>query len=174
MQKEFLREKLFPLSLMLFVIAADQVTKFIVVKTVPPFTVGASFWNDFLRIIHVSNKGVAFSIGDSFPETMRKFFFVIIPLIVIAVVLSVYFRNNDFTRVQRWAITGIAGGGLGNLLDRFFRSEGVIDFIDVRFFGIFGLDRWPTFNVADASVVVCGILLLLSFLLTAKRNEVAK
>ena len=74
-----------------------------------------------------------------------------------------YFRSNDFTLLQRWGICGIVGGGFGNLIDRFFRAEGVIDFIDVKFFGILGYDRWPTFNVADMSVVICGILLLISF-----------
>ena len=39
---------------------------------------------------------------------------------------------------------GIVGGGLGNLVDRFFRKEGVVDFIDVKFYGLFGLERWPT------------------------------
>lgn len=170
MKKQFVFEKIFPLSLTAFVILADQVSKFFIVKTIPPFTVGASFWNNFLRIIHVSNMGVAFSVGDSLPDTARKFFFAIIPLVVIAIVFGVYFRNKDFTQLQRWAIAGILGGGIGNLIDRFFRSEGVVDFIDVKFFGIFGLERWPTFNVADASVVICGILLLISFLKTAKRE----
>jgi signal peptidase II len=61
-------------------------------------------------------------------------------------------------------VAGIIGGGVGNLIDRVFRPEGVVDFIDVRFFGLFGLDRWPTFNVADSSVVVCGALLAASIL----------
>ena len=85
--------------------------------------------------------------------------------------LIVYFRNDEFSSLQRWAIAGIAGGGLGNLIDRFFRKEGVIDFIDVKFYGIFGMDRWPTFNVADAAVVLCGILLLISFAFTVKKSN---
>ncbi len=51
------------------------------------------------------------------------------------------------------------GGGIGNLIDRIFRSLRVVDFISVKFYGIFGLERWPTFNIADASLVVSGILL---------------
>ena len=70
---------------------------------------------------------------------------------------------------------GIVGGGLGNLIDRFFRAEGVVDFIDIKFFGLFGLDRWPTFNVADSAVVVCGFMLVISFIVTsikeAKENK---
>ena len=46
------------------------------------------------------------------------------------------------------------GGGISNLLDRFFRVEGVVDFIDVEFYGLFGLERWPTFNIADSAIVV--------------------
>ena len=69
---------------------------------------------------------------------------------------------------------GIVGGGLGNLIDRFFRPAGVVDFIDVKFYGLFGLDRWPTFNVADAAVVVCGILMVVSFIVTSIRESKAQ
>ena len=33
----------------------------------------------------------------------------------------------------------------------------------MKFYGLFGMERYPTFNVADSSVVVGGILLLVSF-----------
>ncbi|MBR6583864.1 MAG: signal peptidase II, partial [Treponema sp.] len=89
-----------------------------------------------------------------------------IPIIVMVMVIVVYLRNNDFTKLQRWCIAGIVGGGIGNLIDRIFRAEGVVDFIDVKFYGLFGLERWPTFNVADSAVVVCGILLVISFIQT--------
>jgi signal peptidase II len=48
----------------------------------------------------------------------------------------------------------VLGGGLGNLADRIFRATGgrVVDFIDVHV--------WPVFNVADSSIVV-GVLLIL-------------
>ena len=81
------------------------------------------------------------------------------------------FKNKDFNQVQNWAIMGIVGGGLGNIIDRIFRSKGVVDFIDVKFYGLFGLQRWPTFNVADAVVVVCGIMLFASFVISNKNNK---
>ena len=56
------------------------------------------------------------------------------------------------------------GGGLANMVDRVFRPQGVVDFVDVKFYGLFGMERYPTFNVADSSVVVGGILLLVTFL----------
>lgn len=165
------KKKLLPFILTGLVILADQITKAVVVALIPVYTVGANIFGDLLRIVHVANTGVAFSLGDSMPLAIRRILFAIIPLIVIVLVIVVYFRNDEFNSVQRWAICGIIGGGIGNIIDRFFRAEGVVDFIDVKFFGIFGLERWPTFNVADAAVVVCGIILIVSFLITICKEK---
>lgn len=165
------KKKLLPFILTGLVILADQITKAIIVALIPIYTVGANIFGDLLRIVHVANTGVAFSLGDSMPLAIRRILFAIIPLIVIILVIVVYFRNDEFNSVQRWSICGIIGGGIGNIIDRFFRAEGVVDFIDVKFFGIFGLERWPTFNVADAAVVVCGIILIVSFLITICKEK---
>ena len=66
-------------------------------------------------------------------------------------------------------MAGILGGGIGNIIDRIFRPEGVVDFISVKFYGILGFDRWPTFNIADASVVVCVFMFLFSVALSPKK-----
>ncbi|MCQ2573582.1 MAG: signal peptidase II [Treponema sp.] len=166
-----LKNKLLPFILTVAVIILDQITKMIVVSKIPEYTIGCEFFGDFLRLIHVRNTGVAFSMGASWGQSIRRIMFLLVPVIVIGLVISVYFRNNDFTNLQRWAITGIIGGGLGNLIDRFFRPAGVVDFIDVKFYGLFGLDRWPTFNVADSAVVVCGIILLISFIVSIIKEE---
>ena len=174
MNKE-LKSKLLPITLAVVVIVLDQITKMLVVRHIPLYTIGTQFFGDFLRIIHVANTGVAFSVGASWSETARRFLFSLIPLIVIGIVIAIYFRNNTWTKLQRWSIMGIVGGGLGNLIDRFFRAEGVVDFIDVKFYGLFGLERWPTFNVADSAVVICGLMLVISFIVTSiKESKEAK
>jgi signal peptidase II len=66
---------------------------------------------------------------------------------------------------------GILGGGLGNLIDRIFRPEGVVDYLSFKFYGMFGLERFPAFNVADSSIVVSGILLVILFILQERRNR---
>ena len=176
-KKQGLNKKVAPLMLTAFVIALDQITKALVVKYIPrlnpidPDCVVPIF-GKYLRLIHVRNNAVAFSMGSNLPDNVRSILFSILPLIVIALVFVVYFRNNDFTKLQRWSICGILGGGLGNLIDRFFRPDGVVDFIDCYFFNIFGWERWPTFNVADSAVVVCGILFIISFIIQiAKENK---
>ncbi|MCL2792696.1 MAG: signal peptidase II [Spirochaetaceae bacterium] len=165
-----LKNKLIPFSITFFVILVDQITKYIVVKTVPLFVIKFSFFDEFLRIVHVRNKAIAFSIGSGLPDDVRTIAFSIFPLIILILLIIYIFRTNEFTIPQRWFLSGIIGGGFGNLIDRFFRPDGVVDFIDVKFFGIFGLERWPTFNVADSAIVVCGILLFASLFFKSKKS----
>lgn len=157
-------QRLLPFTLTAGIILLDQISKWIITMTVHSWSVGLSLFGDFFRIIRVYNPGIAFSIGGSLSNDIRGILFGLLPLIIISIVLFVYFRSNDLTRFQRWCVAGIIGGGLGNLIDRFFRPEGVLDFLDFKFYGIFGFDRWPTFNIADSSVVICGVLMMISLL----------
>jgi len=158
------RRDLIPLFLSFGLVTADQIVKAVIVHTIPLYTIGASFWGGFLRIIHTRNLAIAFSIGRSLPEEVRIVVFVVLPLILLIALVGYFIKSDEFTGLQRWALAAIIGGGFGNMVDRLFRPEGVVDFIDVRFYGIFGLERWPTFNIADSSVVIGGILLAVSFI----------
>ena len=155
-----------------FLLISDQITKLLIVDNIPVNTIGYTFWKDFLWIVHVKNTGIAFSMGDSFPNLLRVILFIVIPLIVM-VGLAVYIVKTDgMSTFQRWCLAGILGGGLGNLIDRIFRSDGVVDFVSVKFYGLFGMDRFPVFNVADSSIVVFGILILITFIIEGrKKNE---
>ena len=169
---------LMPLTLTGIIILLDQVSKAIIAafwpilsyrddgRVVPRFIANV-IGDDFLQIIHVRNRAIAFSLGDNLPDIIKPVLFIVLPLLVLGILLWYYLKSNDFTRFQRWVVAGILGGGIGNLIDRIFRTDGVVDFIDFKFYGIFGFDRWPTFNVADASVVVCCILLLVSIIITS-------
>lgn len=163
--------KLIPLGLSLVLLISDQISKLIIVKTIPLNTVGWRVLGDFFRIIHVRNLGVAFSIGHGLPDIMRRILFILLPLVFVILLLIYYLKDKTISRFQGWAIAGIIGGGLGNLVDRIFRPAGVVDFLDFRFYGLFGMERFPTFNIADSSVVVCGILLIISFLIEERSRK---
>lgn len=167
MEKNYFKERILPFLLAIIVIIVDQVSKMLIVKMLPiqPGTymaMGPQFLGDFLRIIHIRNTGVAFSIGANWNDGVRRALFSIIPVLVLVGLIITMIKSSDYTKVQRWAISGIIGGGFGNIIDRIFRPDGVVDFIDVKFYGIFGMERWPTFNIADAAVVVCGIIVGIS------------
>lgn len=167
------RHKILPFFLTFFIALVDQLSKAFIVSRWPRegTFIKDVFGNNFLWIIHVRNKAIAFSIGERLPDQMRALLFIILPLLVIGVLLVYYFKTDEFTQFQRWIIAGIVGGGLGNLIDRIWRPAGVVDFISVKVYGFLGFDRWPTFNVADSSVVICGILLLISMLYTSKTSS---
>jgi len=173
---KFDKTRFLPLLLTGGIILADQCSKSFIASRWP---IGGPvikdvFNNDFLQIIHVRNKVIAFSLGHNLPDSVRPVLFIALPLLVLAVLLWYYFKSGDFTKTQRWATAGIIGGGMGNLIDRIFRPEGVVDFISVRFYGFLGFERWPTFNLADSSVVVCCLLLFATILFSFKKTKEEK
>ncbi len=157
------RRRILPLVLTASIVVIDQILKAVIVARLAPVYEGGPIIEvigNFLRIIHARNPGIAFSVGRDLPAALRSVLFVALPIVVMGGIFYYLLRSDEVTGVQRWALAGILGGGVGNLIDRVFRSGGVVDFIDVRIYGFLGMERWPTFNIADASVVVSGILLL--------------
>lgn len=179
MDKKFFKERVLPFLLAIIVIVIDQITKCIIVKMLPIqpgtyMTYGTQFFGDFLRIIHIRNTGVAFSIGAGWTYLVRRILFSVLPVIVLVCLIVYMIKSSEFTKFQRWSIAGIIGGGFGNIIDRIFRPDGVVDFIDVKFYGIFGYERWPTFNIADSAVVVCVILFIISLLVGLGKDSKEK
>lgn len=137
-------------ALVLYV--ADQITKGLVVANVS-FGARQEVVGDLVQLWHVRNTGAAFSL---FPGATWLFFVVA----AAALVMIVYFYRA-FRARGTWihvVLGAILGGTLGNLTDR-LRYGYVVDFVSV---GI-GDIRWPTFNVADSSLVI-GIGLLVLYL----------
>ncbi len=166
------KNKIYPIFLALCIIIFDQITKIFIFNNVEFGTIYASFFDGFLRITHVWNTGAAFSFGHDFAPFLRAVLLRYFPLIVLIGVIIYYFKTDEIDRFQQWCLWGIIGGGFGNLIDRFFRPGGVVDFIDVDFFDIdflgLYLTRWPVFNIADMAVVISGALLLVSFIKDAR------
>jgi signal peptidase II len=165
------RAPLAPFALSLAIIVLDQASKALVAAFIAPGTIAFSAFGDFLWIVHQSNLGMAFSLLDELPPPWRGIILVALPLVLVAAVVVFYFRSREPTAFQRWVLCGIVGGGIGNVIDRIFRPDGVVDFVSLKFYGLFGFERWPTFNVADSSVVVCAILLVVSTLAIDLRRK---
>jgi signal peptidase II len=88
-------------------------------------------------------------------------------LILIVVLVYGWFHRQQPRLLIPLAL--VAGGATGNIADR-IRLGQVIDFLDVDFFdinlGSYHLDRWWTFNVADAAISVAIVALLIHLLFT--------
>jgi signal peptidase II len=103
------------------------------------------------------NKGAAF--GMSIGEDSRWFF---IPVTFVALgLLVVLFRQAEAEdRLRHVSLSLVMAGALGNLYDRIFISEGVVDFLGPVDLGFW---HFPIFNVADISITCGAILLAISF-----------
>ncbi|MBN1901693.1 signal peptidase II [Candidatus Sumerlaeota bacterium] len=143
------------------ILIADQITKYSAltflspqnpVKLIPSF-----FW---LTLRH--NSGAAFSLFSEYPFLLTIFTFLAsIVIIVWGVTLP---RKDKMTQI---ALGIIAGGALGNLVDRLFRGGFVVDFIDIHWLGKV---HWPTFNLADSAICTGVGLVLLEHFMSMKKG----
>ncbi len=170
------KNKFLPFLLSLGIVIFDQVTKGLVVKNIPLGTIAKKYFGDFLWICHVRNTGAAFSLGAEGSTFMRIVVLIIFPIALMVFVGYLVVTKKDYlTSAQRWFAAGILGGGIGTIIDRIFRFDtGVVDFISVKFYGILGMERWPTFNVSDSCVVIFVILLAISMVFGRDKGEVKK
>jgi signal peptidase II len=103
---------------------------------------------DLLSLHLIYNSGAAFSIAPGRTTLLSAFSLAVLTLIL--------WKAKDFTE-PRWILAaGLVSGGItGNLIDHIFRPPGalagqVVDWIE--------LPHWPTFNLADSSIVIGAIL----------------
>ena len=97
--------------------------------------------------------------GSSFSLLQGSTGFLTAVVVIAAAVLGVLaWRSPTVGRSVLYGL--ILGGALGNLADRVFRGGAVVDFVALHF--------WPTFNVADACIVVGCVLLVISLLRGAR------
>ena len=80
-----------------------------------------------------------------------------IALVALAALFRMYQRTRADAALRAVALALVAGGALGNLLDRLRSPRGVVDFIDL---GV-GDARFWTFNLADLGVTAGALLLAL-------------
>ena len=106
----------------------------------------------WLRFTLAYNPGAALSL--SFGDASRLVFGLTAAVAIVALLL-LYRRTRPDGRLRAAALALVAGGALGNLLDRLRSPRGVVDFIDM---GI-GDVRFYTFNLADVGVTIGAILL---------------
>lgn len=107
---------------------------------------------EWLRVTLAYNPGAAMNL--SFGDASRVVFGGFAVAAILAL-LVLYRRTAPEARLRAASLALVAGGAMGNLLDRLRSPLGVVDFIDV---GI-GDARFWTFNVADIGVTVGAVLL---------------
>jgi signal peptidase II len=133
------------------VVAVDQASKSAVRAALPTPGMSVPVLDDVLRLSFTRNQGAAFGMLSG-----GRIAFIVVSIAAVCVIAGYLMRRRP---ERAWIIVAlglIAGGAIGNLIDRAFIGW-VTDFIQIPF-------NFPVFNVADSSVVV-GVAMLVWWLL---------
>lgn len=112
---------------------------------------------NFFNLLYKENPAAAFSLTSSIPAWFRRPFLISVSILATVFFLIWYMRMKAKDGLLLASFSLILAGAIGNLADR-IRLGYVIDFLDIHA-GPFGAPHlhWPTFNVADALIVLGAI-----------------
>lgn len=133
------------------VLAADQASKWWILHGLDLPGLRQTVLLPVLNLTMVWNRGVTFGLLTGSGAWNAPILAAVALAVVVA--LGVWLRRAE-TRVAAMALGAVAGGALGNIVDR-LRFGAVVDFIDAHI----GAWHWYVFNVADAAIV-CGVAVL--------------
>lgn len=160
--KRVWRDYLILVSVAAVIVALDQWTKWLV-RTNLPFMgtwvpTGWEWLSPYARIVNWNNSGAAFGMFQS-----GSLVFTVLAFIVAGAILYFYPRVEANDWPLRLAMGMQLGGALGNLVDRLTLGGKVTDFISVGAF--------PVFNVADASISVGVVVLILGVWIKERHDQ---
>lgn len=135
-------------ALIILVIALDQAVKYWVVSTFSLYE-SLPVVPGFFSLTYLTNTGAAFGMLAGQPTAWRQIFFIGVAVVALVVIGVMYRRLRNDSVWYEVALGLIAGGAVGNLIDR-VRQGSVVDFLDVYV----GVHHWPAFNVADSAITV--------------------
>lgn len=141
-------------------IGCDQVTKHIAQeKLLGAGTV--TYLNSLIKLQYAENPGAVLSIGSDLPSSFKIWVLAVIPGLIVMLMLVYVFSSRRLTYDRIIAYSLIIGGGISNLIDRFFRGF-VIDFMVINM----GPQSTGIFNFADVGITFGLILIIYIHLFT--------
>lgn len=158
------RLMVFFIGIILAVISMDQVTKIWILHN---FALHESrvMIPGFFNLTYITNNGAAFSMLAGQPALWRQIFFI---GAAGAALVFIWLAQRSFGRnscLYTMALALIAGGAIGNLIDR-IQFGFVVDFLDL----FMGGHHFPAFNIADSAITV-GVTLFIFKNLVLERHQ---
>lgn len=145
-------------SIALFVVLADQITKYLV-RTKVPLYKSIPVIEGVFNITHIRNKGGAFGILSG----ASSLFFMIASFVALLIVVIYLIRVQKTDYCLITSLSLISGGAIGNMIDRVRFGE-VIDFLDLFYKNY----HWPAFNIADSSIMIGVFILFIDMIFRRK------
>ncbi|WP_299106841.1 signal peptidase II [uncultured Winogradskyella sp.] len=162
-----MNRNLFITLLIIFNIAIDQISKVIVRNTLT-FREQIDVIGSYFQLIWVENKGAFLGMGSDMNPTLRLIFLLILPTIVLGYVVYYIVKTKELDKLSLIAFCCIVGGGIANVFDRIVFGQ-VTDFFFINLGGVF---KTGIFNVADLSVSLGLVMLLLGGFLNRNKSKV--
>lgn len=165
MKNKALKFNLILVLLSFLLVGIDQFTKWLAVtyvkpvSTIPIIKFGETEWVNFT---YCENTGMSFSLLEG-----KRIILIGLPILLIGIVEYFIFSGKINHRGMKIALACLAGGGLGNLIDRIFLGY-VVDFIDFR------IINFAIFNFADICAVLGGIVFAVMMIVEENRQEKQK
>jgi signal peptidase II len=158
--KRYLKDYALLFSIAGLVILVDQWTKQIVRDNL---AIGETWspWDwltPYARIVHWQNTGAAFGMGQNL-----SWIFTALAFVVVGAIIYYFPRVEPSSWLVRLALGMQMGGALGNLIDRIRQEMHVTDFVSVG--------RFAVWNIADASIFLGTLILILGVWLEDKRQK---
>lgn len=152
------------LTLLGFIILLDQLSKFIVDRTMP-LNHSVPVIENLFSLTYIRNTGAAFGILAGSAASFRLPFLIFFSLLAIGLIGMMLRRLSESKKGLITALTFILGGAIGNLIDRVVYGE-VIDFLDFYWHRF----HWPAFNFADSFITV-GVMITFYYLVRSKGED---
>ncbi len=130
------------------IVAADQISKYLVVKNIALHSFVKAVPPIF-SLTYTQNTGAAYSLLLG----MQWLFLLVFAVFTVALFYILAKNAFSFTKLEQWLLVLIYAGGFGNMIDR-LRFGYVVDMIHLDFVD------FPVFNVADC-FITCGCIVLM-------------
>jgi signal peptidase II len=160
----FSNSKFFYINLIIIIsiFILDRITKLYVIYLDKINSGSEIYLSKYLNIYLIWNEGIAFGLF-SFDEKNLYNYLTIFILIIVVFILFWIIKSKG---IQKYALSMISGGALGNLFDRIL-YRAVPDFIDLHINNF----HWFIFNIADIFITIGVFLMILSEFTVKDRNE---
>ena len=164
--KKILMRYILPLLSIILLAGFDQLVKFWTIKYIELYD-KIVIWEGVFELTHIRNEGMAWGLLQN-----QQILFIVLTPVALFAFAYFYFRTPFTKRFVpiRIAELLLAGGAIGNLIDRMFRGEALFKGNVVDMFYIKLID-FPVFNVADSYITIACVLLVVLVLFYYKDDE---
>ena len=138
----------------------DRVSKIYVINLNDKFLGSEIFSSKFLNISLIWNEGIAFGLFSFKNQDIYN----ILTILILIIILFIFFMIIKSKSFEKYALSMILGGALGNVFDRIIYKR-VPDFIDFHINDF----HWFIFNVSDIFITI-GVISMIVLEIFNKNN----